>query len=110
MLNMGKYTSIKENLEADVLLVMTGVVSMTSRQLRASHVEVWHHLFARGLSISTSKAAGALNGDRINATMYMTLSQVHAQTVESQMSQAERDQLHSHLAYTEGCYGGHHTL
>ena len=26
------------------------------------------------------------------------------------MSQSERDQLHSHLAYTEGCYGGHHTL
>lgn len=89
---------------------MTGVVSLTSRQLRATHVEVWHHLFSSGLYISTSKAAGAINGDRINTTLYTTLSQVHSQKVESEMSQDERDQLHSHLAYTEGCYGGHHTL
>lgn len=89
---------------------MTEVASKTSRQLRAEHVEVWNHLFASGLSISTSKATGAINGDRINATLYATLSQVHARMVESQMTQAERDQLHSHLAYTEGCYSGHHTL
>ena len=84
---------------------MTSVIATTSRQLRAEHTEVWNHLFASGLSISTSKAAGA-----INATLYTTLSQVHARLVESRMSQAERDRLHSHLAYTEGCYAGHHTL
>lgn len=81
---------------------------MTVRQLRASHVEVWQHLFSSGLSISTSKAVGALNGDRINATLYLTLSQVSSNSVESEMSQSERDRLHSQLAYTEGCYGGHH--
>ena len=85
-------------------------MGMATRQLRAEHVQVWNHLFASGLSISTSKATGAINGDRINATVYMTLSQVHARMVESRMSQAERDRLHSYLAYTEGCYGGHHTL
>lgn len=89
---------------------MTDVVSKTSRQLRADHVEVWNHLFSSGLTISNSKATGAINGDRINATLYSTLSQVHSRMVESQMTQAERDQLHSHLAYTEGCYSGHHTL
>lgn len=89
---------------------MSTVVSMTSRELRSAHVEVWHHLFSSGLFISPSKANGAINGDRINATLYTTLSQVHGQKIESEMSQAERDQLHSHLAYTEGCYGGHHTL
>jgi hypothetical protein len=62
------------------------------------------------LFISTSKKTGAINGDRINATLYMTLSQVRAQKVESEMSQEELNQHHSHLAYTEGCYGGHHTL
>lgn len=62
---------------------MNEVVLMTSRQLRADHVEVWHHLFASGLSISTSKATGAINGDRINSTLYMTLSQVHARSVLS---------------------------
>lgn len=110
MLNIGKYTAIKENLEMDALQMMNSVVTMTSRQLRAAHVEVWHHLFSSGLFISTSKAAGAINGDRINATLYMTLSQVRAQKIESEMSQEELNQHHSHLAYTEGCYGGHHTL
>ena len=87
---------------------MRKVALMTARQLKASHIEVWQHLFSSGLSISTSKAAGALNGDRINATLYLTLSQVSSDSVESEMSQSERDRLHYHLAYTEGCYGGHH--
>jgi len=98
----------KDRLESQSLLTMKKVALMTSRQLRASHVEVWQHLFSSGLSISTSKAAGALNGDRINATLYLTLSQVSSDSIESEMSQSEKDRLHSHLAYTEGCYGGHH--
>lgn len=98
----------KDRLESQSLQTIKKVAMMTVRQLRASHVEVWQHLFSSGLSISTSKAVGALNGDRINATLYLTLSQVSSNSVESEMSQSERDRLHSQLAYTEGCYGGHH--
>ncbi len=45
-------------------------------RLRDDHVDVWRQLFRSGLSISPSKAVGAINGDRINATLYLTLSQV----------------------------------
>jgi len=89
---------------------MSLVASMPSWQLKENHVEVWRQLFSTGLSISTSKAAGAINGDRINSTLYLTLSQVRSRLGQSKISQAERDNLNIHLAYTEGCYGGHHTL
>ena len=123
-----QYSSMKDSLEKDALRVslnfiilnrvlkffllqdMSLVASIPSWQMRENHVEVWKQLFSTGLSISTSKAAGAINGDRINSTLYLTLSQVRSRLGQSKISQAERDNLNIHLAYTEGCYGGHHTL
>ena len=45
-------------------------------RVREEHVAVWSDLFKTGMSISYSYADGALNGDRINSTLYHVLSQV----------------------------------
>lgn len=106
----GQYATVKDRLEKDAIKEMSAIIRLTAAQLKSSHVEVWRQLFSTGLSISTSKAAGAINGDRINATLYLTLSQNLAKLRQLKVTQQERDHVNSHLAYTEGCYGGHHTL
>lgn len=40
------------------------------------HARSWQQLWTSGFSIETSKAKDALNGDKINGTMYYVLSQV----------------------------------
>lgn len=44
--------------------------------LKEKHAKIWQDLWSTGLTIGTSKAKDALNGDKINATMYYVLSQV----------------------------------
>jgi hypothetical protein len=78
-------------------------------KLRESHISVWHDLWSTGVSISYSKAADSINGDQINATMYYVLSQVRAPIYE-QISKQQRAELEKVLLYSEGCYGGYHTL
>ena len=55
----------------------------------------------------------AINGDRINATMYYVLSQVPSPlhlTKAASDGGAARQELSKQLAYAEGCYGGIPTL
>ena len=78
-------------------------------RLRESHISVWHQLWSTGISISYSKAADAINGDQINATMYYVLSQVRSPFHEH-ISFQQKMQLEKILLYSEGCFGGYHTL
>lgn len=68
--------------------------------LKDEHTSVWQKYWHAGLRISDSKAKGAINGHKINSTMYYVLSQVPT-------GQAE---IERNVAMNEGCYRGHHTL
>lgn len=74
------------------------------------HITAWRELWNSGFSISRSMAEKALNGDKINATIYYVLSQVRAPLFEVGVSQQQINEANSVLSYSEGCYGGHHTL
>ncbi|XP_015510287.1 uncharacterized protein KIAA2013 homolog [Neodiprion lecontei] len=68
--------------------------------LKEEHTLVWQSYWHAGIRISNSKAKGAINGHKINSTMYYVLSQVPAGIPD-----VEKD-----VANNEGCYRGHHTL
>lgn len=109
-----QYAVVREALEKEALKEVSSALAAPLWRLRDDHVDVWRQLFRSGLSISPSKAVGAINGDRINATLYLTLSQVRSRGLtppqQSKLSAAERENLNLHLAYTEGCYGAYPTL
>lgn len=67
-----------------------------SEVLMNSNSQVWRS----GLSISLSKADKALNGDRINATLYYVLSNTPNAPTET----------FDLATLGKNCYKGHHTL
>lgn len=73
-------------------------------RLYESHLSTWRQLWNMGLSISNSLATDAINGDQINATMYYAMSQTPYIPLQ------QRSELQRVLLYSEGCYGGLHTL
>lgn len=81
--------------------------------IKQEHISAWYSLWETGLYISTSKAAGALNGDKINATIYYVLSNVNLHgNVTSHLNTSNiLTKNTDYLSVSEGCYGGyHHTL
>lgn len=80
--------------------LMKKAIARQQRNLREEHVNLWQSYWYTSLRISDSKADGAINGHKINSTMYYVLSQISrsAQDVEK------------NVAMNEGCYRGHHTL
>lgn len=74
--------------------------SQQQQGLRDNHVNSWQKYWQTGFSISESKAKDALNGLKINSTIYYVLSQVPKGTINLEES----------VSHNEGCYRGHHTL
>lgn len=89
-------------------------VSKTLQRLRHAHITVWNGIWSTGLAISTSKAENALNGDRINATMYAVLSHVRSYEFEENTGGMPdiptKQEIAKILTYAEGCYDSYHTL
>lgn len=79
-------------------------------EFRRQHMRVWTSLWATGFSISSSMAEGALNGDRINSTIYAVLSQVRAYEFEESITPQKTEEIRQALTYAEGCYDSSHTL
>lgn len=80
-------------------------------KFRRQHTHIWQALWQTGFEISSSLAEDAINGDRINATMYAVLSQ--ARTTESEANvtaTAVAEQQRALTAGVEGCYDSYHTL
>ncbi len=77
---------------------------------RQQHVKVWNKLWESGFYISTSKAENALNGDKINATIYAVLSQVRAYEYEESITPQRKLEIARDLTYAEGCFDSYHTL
>lgn len=66
----------KSEIEKGVIESLKKAIGEDQNQLKENHANVWQELWSTGLTIGTSKAKDALNGDKINATMYYVLSQV----------------------------------
>lgn len=80
------------------------------RYLRQKHIDIWKKLWHSGFGISYSRAQGALNGDKINATLYYVLSNSRDYISEFGTSSQLRHNLQRYLYVPDKCYGGHHTL
>lgn len=79
-------------------------------KFRQQHTSVWNNLWQTGFYISTSKAENAINGDRINLTMYFVLSHARAYEFEESITPLRKNQILQDLTYSEGCYDSYHTL
>jgi len=69
-------------------------------------MQIWES----GFSISTSRADGALNGDKINSTIYYVLSNVPAPLHNINTSPEVILELRKTLHYPDKCYDGHTSL
>jgi len=104
----------KEQKEATANEAINAIMKAAGRSnqsLKEEHLTIWKSLWTTGFGISHSMADAAVNGVKVNATIYYVLSQtptplhsVHPVDV------ARRNELQSSLAYLEGCYGGLPTL
>lgn len=79
-------------------------------KFRKQHTSVWNNLWQTGFYISTSKAENAINGDKINSTMYHVLSHARAYEFEESITPMRKNQILQDLTYSEGCYDSYHTL
>lgn len=76
------------------------LIKQMSQSLKNVHTNIWQQYWHSGIRISDSKAKGAINGYKINSTIYYVLSQV-----PKAVSDIEKSVMNN-----EGCYRGHHTL
>lgn len=77
---------------------------------RKQHTSVWNNIWQTGFYISPSKAENAINGDKINSTMYHVLSHGRAYEYEESITPLRKNQIAHDLTYAEGCYDSYHTL
>ncbi|CAI9723504.1 Hypothetical predicted protein [Octopus vulgaris] len=101
---------LKEELSSKVITEMREILHIDEKKLRQEHTLVWSKLWESGISISHSKAANALNGHKINATMYYVLSNVLSPMHDFSTSDESRSEVLSILHYPDRCYSGHSTL
>ncbi|XP_022184479.2 uncharacterized protein KIAA2013 homolog [Nilaparvata lugens] len=105
------YSEMKDVIENKCIQLMKTALEKPLSTLRQSHIDVWRNLWSTGFYISYSKAANAINGDLINATIYYVLSSVRSSYYEEATPASMKNELRSSLSYAEGCYGSnHHTL
>lgn len=62
-------------------------------KFRKQHTSVWNNLWQTGFYISTSKAENAINGDKINSTMYHVLSHSRAYEFEESITPSRKNQI-----------------
>ncbi|XP_059469617.1 uncharacterized protein KIAA2013 homolog [Neocloeon triangulifer] len=98
-----EFVAKKRETEQRAVDAMKQAQSQRSHLLE-SHISTWRQLWSMGFSISQSLAAESINGDQINATMYYVMSQT------PYIPTLQRSELQRVLLYSEGCYGGLHTL
>ena len=102
--------SMRSIMEKEAVASVSAAAAMTWQKLLDSHTDVWKKLWTSGFGISHSYAEGAINGDRINATMYYVLSQTPTPLHSASTTPAMKSELQGYLSYTEGCYSGIRTL
>lgn len=94
------YLAEKQLSQKKAIEAMKKALLRQQQGLKDEHASVWQKYWQTGLRISDSKAKDAINGHKINSTMYYVLSQV-----PTGLPDVEKN-----VANNEGCYRGHHTL
>merc|ERR1719500_2025797 len=102
--------SARASMEKEAVAAVSAAAAMTWQKLLDSHTSVWRKLWTTGFGISHSYAEGAINGERINATMYYVLSQTPTPLHSAHTTAGMKSELQGYLSYTEGCYSGIRTL
>lgn len=111
-----QYNHQKDLNEKDAIEKMKNVLEefyqseSSSYAFKRSHTDVWKNIWFTGFQISSSKAENALNGDRINHTIYIILSQVRAFESEQSITPSKRQEIFNALSYSENCYAHYPTL
>lgn len=85
-------------------------LQINEKLLRQEHTHVWGKLWYSGFSISHSKASGAINGDRINRTLYYVLSNAPAPLHNVMSTAQDKANIEKILYFPDNCYSGHSTL
>ncbi|XP_046367670.1 uncharacterized protein KIAA2013 homolog [Haliotis rufescens] len=98
------------DLLSQVKIDMEKGLNIDGKLLLQEHTRVWASLWQSGFGISYSKAGGALNGDKINSTIYFVLSNVPAPLHDPSTTKAQRINIQKVLYYPDRCYGEHSTL
>lgn len=117
-INKDQYAQAKDAVEKAAIDAMKKVLEEHGAEtagdalytFRSQHTKVWNSLWQTGFSISQSKAENALNGDRINSTIYNVLSHTRAYEFEESITPQRKNQIAHDLTYAEGCYDSYHTL
>ncbi|XP_029038962.1 uncharacterized protein KIAA2013 homolog [Osmia bicornis bicornis] len=97
---MDEYHTHYEITKKKAIEAMKKALGVQQQNLRDDHIKLWQSYWYTGLRISDSKANGAINGHKINSTIYYVLSQI-----SNGMPGVEKN-----VIMNEGCYRGHHTL
>lgn len=100
---------LQSELEKKAVSAVASAAALPWQTLQDSHTEAWRSLWTTGFGISWSYAEGAVNGNRVNATIYYVLTQA-ASHLLSTASDTKRAELNGYLSYAEGCYSGIRTL
>lgn len=117
-INKDQYAQTKDIVEKAAIDAMKKVLEEHGAEtagdalfsFRSQHIKVWNSLWQTGFSISQSKAENALNGDKINSTIYNVLSHTRAYEFEESITPQRKNQIAHDLTYAEGCYDSYHTL
>ncbi|XP_078037455.1 uncharacterized protein KIAA2013 homolog [Augochlora pura] len=97
---MEEYHNQYEITKKRAIEAMKKVLKIQQRNLKPDHSSFWQSYWYTSLRISDSKAEGAINGHKINSTVYYVLSQISKGIPDVEKS----------VTMNEGCYRGHHTL
>lgn len=117
-INKDQYAQVKDTVEKAAIDAMKKVLEEHGTEaagdalfaFRSQHTKVWNSLWQTGFSISQSKAENALNGDKINSTIYNVLSHTRAYEFEESITPQRKNQIAHDLTYAEGCFDSFHTL
>ena len=101
---------LRGEMEREATASVRTATALSWQKVQESHSEVWRKLWTSGFGISHSYAENAINGDRINATIYYVLSHSPTLLDSTLTSSSMRSELLGYLSYTEGCYSGIRTL
>jgi len=101
---------LRAEMEAGAIASVRTASALSWQKMLESHSNVWKNLWTSGFGISHSYAENAINGDRINATIYYVLSHSPTLLDSTHTSASMRTELQGYLSYTEGCYSGIRTL
>ncbi|XP_055938708.1 uncharacterized protein KIAA2013 homolog [Argiope bruennichi] len=102
--------TVKQKLESQSQMDLRNALDTDPLYLRMKHVEAWKKLWHSGFTISISRAQGALNGDKINATLYYMMSNSRDFMSETDITPHQRLSYQKYLYVPDKCYSGHHTL